>query len=154
MRGNPRWSGYFKKETNPVRGQCHLRLTNPVNKTGQFCLTLPPNASSLIPIAASIARANSLASAVGRSGGSSCANLPSKLSNLGPSCSPKPKNPPASVRMMGSSFYSPCSTFSPVSTTTSCRSKASDGGSLMSSVSPGLAILIQASSTRTAEVAS
>ena len=56
--------------------------------------------------------------------------------------------------MMGSicCFLSPIMD-SPMSTMTSCRSNASDGGSVMSSFSPGVAIFIQASSAITATVA-
>jgi hypothetical protein len=60
-------------------------VRKPANQRDQFRQGLPRSASWLTPIATSITRASSLPSAVGRLGGRSCANLPLKLSNLGPS---------------------------------------------------------------------
>ena len=57
------------------------------------------------------------------------------------------------VRMMGRNFCFWPLCDSPMRTMTSCRSNASDGGSVMSIFSPGVAVFIQASSAMTQAVA-
>ena len=115
--------------------------------------TVVPGLAALTPLTLNMVWASERISWSGIFVGTICAKRPVILSMPGTVVSPRLENFPLPWLMMGRNFcfWPPCD--SPMRTMTSCRSNDSDGGSVMSIFSPGVAVFIQASSAMTVTVA-
>jgi hypothetical protein len=114
---------------------------------------VPTGLAMLAPLTFNMALAALPGWASATFGGRIWAKQPSNLSIVGVLDSPRPKNFQLLLRIIGRNFCFWTLYDSPMRTITSCRSNASDGGSVTSIFSPGEAVFFQASSAMTHAVA-